>query len=418
MKQKLWTKNFCLVTLASILGSVGSIAGGFALSFFIFDETGSTLASALIAAIQLLPYVFVPLVVAPWMDRLPRKSFLVGGDVLNGVIYAAMGAWLLFFDFSYIGYLCISVLLACLGSVDQLAYNSIYPELIPKGAEQKGYAVSSILYPVLRVLMAPLAAVLLDVLGVALLLLVQGGLSIAAAITESFIRIDESNRKRRERYTFAAWKRDILEGFAYLKKERGLRSIYAYMSVTNGAAWGYSPILVAFFRTAPGFSAAMYSLFSVAEFAGRSLGSAVQYRIKIPNRKKFGFVFFVYQVYEAMDMALLWLPYPLMLVNRGICGFLGNNSAILRNAAVQRYIPGHLRSRINAFNETIIMAISSLLSLLVGVMGEVMDYRWCVTICGATTMTACWLLIWRGRRDIRKIYELESAEAGAACAAK
>lgn len=31
--------------------------------------------------------------------------------------------------------------------------------------------------------------------------------------------------------------------------------------------------------------------------------------------------------------------YPLMLVNRAICGFLGSNSTILRSSAVQRYIP-------------------------------------------------------------------------------
>ena len=51
MKPKLWTRNFCLVTLASTLGSAGAIAGGFALSFLVFDETGSTLAAALIAAV-------------------------------------------------------------------------------------------------------------------------------------------------------------------------------------------------------------------------------------------------------------------------------------------------------------------------------------------------------------------------------
>ena len=99
------------------------------------------------------------------------------------------------------------------------------------------------------------------------------------------------------------------------------------MAVTNGVSSGFSPILVAFFRTFPGFTAAMYSAFSVVEFAGRTIGSAMQYRIKIPAKKKYGFTFFVYQFYEAMDMCLLWLPYPLMLINRGICGFLGSNSA-------------------------------------------------------------------------------------------
>lgn len=400
---KLWTRNFRLVILASAIGTVGAIAGGFALAFLVFDETGSTLASALIVAIQLLPHLLLPVLIAPFMDRLPRKSFLVAGDIANAVLLAGMGLWLLFFDFSYVGYLAVSLLLACLGAVDELAFTSIYPELIPEGAEQKGYAVSSMLYPVLTVIMTPLAAVLLDTLGVAWILIAQSGLSLAAAITESFIHLDETERQHRTPYPLQAWVGDIREAVLYLKEERGLRSIYEYMAVTNGVAIGFSPILVAFFRTFPGFTAAMYSAFSVVEFAGRTIGSALQYRIKIPDKKKYGFVFFVYQVYESMDMCLLWLPYPLMLVNRGICGFLGSNSAILRSAAVQRYIPEKLRSRINAFDGVLITAGASAFSLLMGFLGEILDYRWCVTIGGAIAMLASWLLIWGRRKDVQEL---------------
>lgn len=402
---KLWTRNFLLVILASAIGTVGAIAGGFALAFLVFDETGSTLASALIVAIQLLPHLLLPVLIAPFMDRLPRKSFLVAGDIANAVLLAGMGLWLLFFNFSYLGYLAVSLLLACIGAVDELAFTSIYPELIPEGAEQKGYAVSSMLYPVLKVIMTPLAAVLLDTLGVAWILIAQSGLSFAAAITESFIHLDETERQHRTPYSLQAWAGDIREAVQYLKEERGLRSIYEYMAVTNGVASGFSPILVAFFRTFPGFTAAMYSAFSVVEFAGRTIGSVLQYRIKIPDKKKYGLVLFVYQVYESMDMCLLWLPYPLMLVNRGICGFLGSNSAILRSAAVQRYIPEKLRSRINAFDDVLITAGASVFSLMMGFLGEILDYRWCVTIGGAIAMLASWLLIWGRRKDVRRVYE-------------
>ena len=402
---KLWTRNFRLVILASAIGTVGAIAGGFALAFLVFDETGSTLASALIVAIQLLPHLLLPVLIAPFMDRLPRKSFLVAGDIANAVLLAGMGLWLLFFNFSYVGYLAVSLLLACIGAVDELAFTSIYPELIPEGAEQKGYAVSSMLYPVLKVIMTPLAAVLLDTLGVAWILIAQSGLSFAATITESFIHLDETERQHRTPYSLQAWAGDIREAVQYLKEERGLRSVYEYMAVTNGVASGFSPILVAFFRTFPGFTAAMYSAFSVVEFAGRTIGSVLQYRIKIPDKKKYGLVFFVYQVYESMDMCLLWLPYPLMLVNRGICGFLGSNSAILRSAAVQRYIPEKLRSRINAFDDVLITAGASVFSLMMGFLGEILDYRWCVTIGGAIAMLASWLLIWGRRKDVRRVYE-------------
>ncbi len=404
---KLWTRNFRLVILASAMGTLGSIVGGFALAFLVFDETGSTLASALIVAIQLVPYLLLPVLIAPLMDRLPRKAFLVAGDVANAILLAGMGIWLLFFEFSYVGYLAVSLLLSCLGATDELAFTSIYPELIPKGAEQKGYAVSSMLYPVLKVIMTPLAAVLLDAIGVAWILIAQSILSLAAAITESFIHAEKTKQERNMPYSLRAWGEDILEAVRYLKKERGLRSIFGYMAVTNGVSDGFSPILVAFFRTFPGFTAAMYSAFSVVEFVGRTIGSAMQYKVKIPAKKKFGFTFFVYQFYEALDMGLLWLPYPFMLINRGICGFLGSNSAILRNAAVQRYIPEKLRSRVNAFNGVLLTIGSSIFSLLMGFLGELLDYRLCVTIGGAVAMLACWLLIWCRRGNVREVYEID-----------
>lgn len=407
MKQTLWTRNFTLVTVATMLGMVGGIAGGFALSFLVFDETGSTLAAALIVAIQLVPTFVLPLFLAPWMDRLPRKPFLVGGDLVNAILYALMGVYLMFFRFSYIGYLAYSLLLSALGTIDELAYNSIYPKLIPKGMEQKGYAVSSMLYPVMRVLLMPISAVLLEVFGVSWLLILQGGFSLLAALVESRIRITETSRLDENGYSFRLWREDIREAAHYLRRERGLRSIYGYMAFTNGVAGGYGPILIAFFRTVPGLTAAMYSFFSVAEFLGRTVGGAVQYRLKLPPRKKFSFTFFVYQFYETMDMTLLWLPYPLMLVNRAAAGFLGTNSATLRRAAVQRYIPEHLRARLNAFENMLIMAAMSVLSLAVGALGELLDYRVCLTLCGAAAMLVCWLTIWRSRRSVRAVYEAE-----------
>lgn len=403
MNKTLWTKNFSLLIFASALGTMGGIAGGFALSFLVFDETGSTLASALIIAIQFVPSIFLPLIIAPWMDRLPRKRVLVAGDAICGVIYGCMGLYLMKFAFSYTGYLMVSLLLSCLGTVDELAYTSIYPSLIPQGMEEKGYAVSAMLYPILRVVIMPLAGVLLDTVGVAMILVIQGVCSLLAALVESGIQAAYTPPK--ERYSLKGWIGDIREAADYIKKERGLRSIYGYMAVSNGVAGGYAPILVAYFRTAPGLSAALYSLFSVAEFLGRTLGSLVQYRVKIPDKKKFSVAFGIYQFYDAMDMLLLWMPYPLMLLNRGLCGFLGSNSAILRSAAIQRYIPEHLRARVNAFDQMLLNASCTLFPLVVGALGEVMDYRLCVTVCGALAMAACWLLIFGRRNEVRAIYE-------------
>ena len=104
-------------------------------------------------------------------------------------------------------------------------------------------------------------------------------------------------------------------------------------------------------------------------------------------------------------MLLLWIPYPLMLVNRGVCGFLGINSATMRQAAVQTYIPDAMRARINAFENMLYFAASAVLGLVIGALGEVLDYRLCITLCGMATMAFCWVTVWKNRRQVRRIYE-------------
>ncbi len=402
----LWTRDFTLITLATILGAAGGIAGDFALSFFVFDETGSTLASALVIAIQLVPHVLVPLAVSPFMDRLPRKAFLVAGDLACGLAYLALGAWLAFAGFSYVGYLVISLAIACLWAIDELAWTSIYPEVIPEGAEQKGYAVSGMLYTTLAMIMTPLAAVLLDTIGVPRLLMAQGILAIAAAAIESFVHVQEHERDRSDQEGFARWLADIKETVSWLADERGMRGLFGYMAVSNGLYTGFSPILIAFFRTTPGFSAAMYGLFSVAECVGRAAGSTVQYKVKVPREKRFGLCLSVYVIYDIMDACLLWLSYPFMMANRAIVGFLGANSLVLRESAMQRYIPERMRSRVNAFLGVYISAACFVFSILVGALGEVLDYRICVTICGLVGLVASYFFVWHRRSDVRRVFEV------------
>ena len=409
MTKTLWSKNYTLVTLATILGAAGGIAGNFALSFLVYDETGSTLAAAILVAIQVFPNFLIPLLVSPMMDRLPRKPFLVGGDLVNGILYAAAGTYLLFQPFSYTGYLLFSLLLASLSSFDGLAYNAIFPRLIPDGCEEKGYTISTMIYPVLNVVMMPLAALLLDVVGVAWILIIQGILSAAASIIES--RIDFTEQRRTSNcFSLTQWKNDLVEAVKFLKNDSGLCSTYIYMAVTNGVGNAFSPILVAFFRTAAGFTIAMYSFFSAAEFIGRSIGGFVHYHIPIPPKKRFSFAFFVYQTYEVMDMILLWLPYPLMLVNRSLCGFLGINSAVMRQAAVQKYIPDDYRARLNALDTVLSSAGLCIFSLAIGALGELLDYRLCLTVGGLFTSVVLWTTVWKNRKGVKKIYETAASE--------
>lgn len=105
-----------------------------------------------------------------------------------------------------------------------------------------------------------------------------------------------------------------------------------------------------------------------------------------------------------MDSVLLVLPYPLMLVNRAICGFLGINSATLRSSAVQNYVPDEMRAKLNAlFN--VCMSLSIIVCKLgMGAMGEWLPIPVCVAIMSVVNILVCWYFIGRGKQDIDPIY--------------
>ena len=44
MKHTLWTFDFTIITLGTIISAIGSVAMNFALSLVVFDQTSSTLA--------------------------------------------------------------------------------------------------------------------------------------------------------------------------------------------------------------------------------------------------------------------------------------------------------------------------------------------------------------------------------------
>lgn len=406
MNNTLWNKNFTTLIIATFFGAVGNIAGGFALSFLVFEETSSTFAAALTVALRLIPGFFIPLLFSPMMDRLPRKPFLVACDAVGAVLYLLAGIWLKNHSFNYIYYLLFSLGIASLGSIDQLSYNAIYPKVLPPGMEEKGYSVSSMLYPTLMAIMMPLSAFLYKKIGVGNILIIQGALCLLASVTESRIKIKEEIRPGTN-FSLRQWWGDIREALRYFKEEKGISAMTLYSATSYGFFTGYETVLVAFFSTMPGFSIAMYSFFTVVEMVGRTIGGVLLYKRTIPNERKYRFARNVYFSYESMDACLLWLPYPLMLINRTVCGFLGAQSGTLRVAATQKYIPDSMRARVNALQSITFLVFSAVLSLTVGALGELLDYRVVMTICGLCCIAVCFLTIVRNKDAVSKVYTTE-----------
>lgn len=403
MKNTLWTKNFIIITMGTIISAIGGTAMSFAMSFVVFDNSQSTLLAGIFSAVSLIPSLILPVVISPYLDRFRRKPVIVGLDCLDGILYLIFAFYLLKQPFSYPVYMVFSLVTGSTGTIYNLAYTSLYPNLIEKGFAQKGYTISGMIYPTAMVIMTPIAGFLYAKFGMATICFVEGGLLLLASAVETQIKITETC-KREGKFSLKEYVNDLKEGWNYLKQEKGLCRIYAYMPITQGVSQGNSSLIIAFFQTTPGLGTALYAWFTVAEFVGRTIGGIIHYRFEIKPEKRFGFAYLVYLIYSGMDMMLLFLGYPFMLLNRAVCGFLGINSATLRESSVQNYIPDDKRAKLNAIFNTVFSLSGMIFYPFIGMLGEMFSYRVSLLMTGSLEIIFCYLIMYRGRKEVKKIY--------------
>ncbi len=403
--KKLWTKDFSCITLATVLSAIGGEAMTLPVSLLVFDETQSAFLSSLVMICGILPDVLLPIFIAPFIDKAGKKKWILGMDLMLAAVYASMGFWVGRHTFHFLLYLLFTLTVGTISVIYRLAYASWYPDLIPRGMEQKGYAVSSTLYPTVIIVMSPIAAFLYENLTIDRIFFLVTGITLCSVMTEILIR--ETKKAAASSYTLRQYCTDIREGFSFLKKEKGIRNIYANMSVMQGTANGLSIITQVYFQTQPYLGATMLGFLISSEMAGRLLGGLLQYKKEVPVNKRYPFTKAVYLIYSLADMALLFLPYPAMLANRFFCGSLGICSATIRESAVQSYLPEQMRARVNAFFNVLFAVGGVAFQFLAGALGQLIPYRAVAVLLGGMAVGSVLLFIVLPAANNRPVYEAE-----------
>lgn len=408
-KNGLWTKNFSLITVSTVLSAIGGEAMNLPISLMVFDQTKSTFMASLIMICGMLPDIILPILIAPIIDRGTKKKWIVGLDALMALLFLVVGIFVLHHKFIYLLYVVFTLIIGTISVFYRLAYDAWYPDLIPIGFEQKGYAVSGTIYPTVTIVMAPLATFLYQTINIGYIFILVAFIGLIDVALETLIT--ESKGEAIDKITWKMYKEDIIQGFTFLKKEKGIRNIYTYMSITSGASFGISVVTQAFYQTQAWLSVTMLGFLKSSETVGRIFGGLLQYKKEIPVNKRYGFTKIVYTVYDLMDTFLLFMPYPAMLLNRFLCGALGSQSATIRATAVQSYLPQEMRARINALFGVIFAIGGILFQLLAGLLGLILPYRIVALLLGFMTFISMIFLIWIPKDDNKKIYEATRAEA-------
>ncbi len=411
---RLWTYDFTIITIGSVVSMVGGTLSGFAISLLVLDDTGSTFLYALFNVCYQLPMLVCPLLAGPYLDRMSRKRVIYTLDFTSAGIFFLLFLLLRTGWFSYPVLLLACVVIGAINGVYMVAYDSFYPNLISEGCYRKAYSVSSMLWPI-AAMTTPVAAAIYDYAGsVTPILAVNAACFFLAACFERTIRYQETHMAAAPPAgglgAGARFRRDFREGIDYLREERGLLIISLYFMVSNFCYGADNLQLPYFLNHAQRFAAwpvaaaTLYAIVSNCNVAGRFAGGLLQYKLSFPKEKKFAIALFVYVSICLLDGTVLFLPIPLMMLFQFIQGVLGVTSYTIRTAATQAYVPDTKRARFNGIFQMMISAGSILGNLAAGALAEVFSERVVVAGINAFALAMVYVFMVRGRSHVAAIY--------------
>lgn len=413
-RQTLWTYDFTVITIGSVVSIVGGTLSGFAISLLVLDYTGSTFLYMLFNVCYQLPMLVCPILAGPYLDRMSRKAVIYTLDFTSAGFYALLYFLLRSGWFNYPLLLAGCVFEGISGSVYGVAYSSFYPNLVTEGNLGKAYSVDSILTE-LAAMTAPLAALIYSWTGSAApIFAINAVCRLIAACFERSIRHQETHMASAPpasgRNAAAQFRRDLHEGMDYIRGERGLLIIALYF-MFSGMCFSADVLHLPFFRnnahlfTAwPVEVATLYAVVSNFAVAGRFIGGLIQYKIRIPKEKKFSIALSVYVIIDILAGVVLFLPIPLMAAAFFLNGILGVTSYTIRTAATQAYVPDNRRARFNGTFQMLNSLGNIAGMLLVGALGEIFPERAILVGVNVLALTAVYFFMYRGREYVKKVY--------------
>lgn len=82
--------GFRLLFLSTLGSSIGTLFAAIALAIDVKDRTNSGLWVGAVLIVEFLPTIFVGLTLGPLLDRLDRRSLMVGADLLRAAVFCAL----------------------------------------------------------------------------------------------------------------------------------------------------------------------------------------------------------------------------------------------------------------------------------------------------------------------------------------
>ena len=349
-------KLFYFVLFGQSISLLGSSLTGFALGVWVYQTSESVMDFTTILVASTLPGIVLGPFIGSWIDRLDRKSLLVGAQGGSAAVIVILTA---LFHFDMLGFWHIIVLVAfasLFATVLQVGFSSTVTLIVPTDDLSKANAALGLVLGVVQLSGPFLAGKALDTIGISTILLIDIASFLFGLITLLVVSVPNLPKKVSQVRT-SVWE-EVKEGYYFLKSKPGvLGGLYLFTLILFNVSAVQALITPLVLSYASPSEAGL--IMSVAG-AGVLVGGGIMMAWRGPERRMFG----ILGAALAIAAILVLLPIFTNLVWIGFWAFmimvLAPVATVCSQTLWQRKVPVHFHGRAFSLRNTIMKAAQPL----------------------------------------------------------
>jgi Na+/melibiose symporter-like transporter len=389
-------RDFRLLWIGQAVSLLGDGIYLVAIAWLVYDISNEPGALALVGLAWTLPQVAGLLLGGLLSDRLERRRLLVIADLLRFAAISVI-AILALADAAELWHLVVLVVFYGLGeALFQPTFTAIVPDVVPRGELLQANALKELMEPLgLRFAGPALGGVLIAVFDVGVAFMVDAGTFAVSALAVSLM-----SRQRRPRETVGSLRRDLAEGFAYVRAHAWLWATLVGAALFLFLTFGPFEVLLPYIiRNELDGDADTFGLVLAAGGLGSIMAALTLSRSGIPRR----FVTFMWGAWAAGDLLIVglavagaaWQMCLIALVSFG----LGTAAMVVWNTMMNTLVPAEMLGRVSSFDWFVSTGLIPLSFAVTGPVAELLGARTTLALSGLLGALTFAFLFVPGVRD-------------------
>jgi len=369
-------RDFSLLWFGGLISIMGDWVLGVALPFFVYQVSGSTIATAVMVAAELLPRLLFGSIAGVFVDRWDRKKVMVIASLSQALVIlplffvrSAETLWIVY---------VVSFIQVTLAIFFGPAENALLPLLVPEDKLIQANSLNAMNNNFARLIGPPLGGGILALWGLTGVVLFDSVTFLIAAlmifsIAQSGRNAPASSDEKPEGTSWSRFWKEWAEGMDIVRKDRIVTVLFITVVMLNFGGVMIDPLGAAYIVDVVKAGAEVFGMLVAVQAVGGIIGGLLAGKVgeRVPLARLYGWA----EIVLAIVMAIRYnIPeIPILFVMTLLVGLPAALGVAALETLFQRNVPNtHLGRISGALNSTV--GITSLFGVLgiSGVLGEVL----------------------------------------------